>query len=193
MLFHFTDLWKSLWIGVQWQAFYHLFSFFCLFLLSGEDIGSENLISCFCNTSGSLSHCRFSRNQVPFWGWWCPPWCPDLQIWRTCWRPLSWWCCTWCLRWCPGLRRWLWSSPLVCLPGLIQGRRAGSFLQVNIHLHPKAVKTREMMWAETGQLQINVPMCYWTSVIQALFVNETISLRTSLQGLSWKQMLNRGW
>lgn len=169
-----------------------IFFFFYLFPLSG---GSQNLISWFCDILGSLSHRRFSRNQgfLPFWGWWCPPWCPDLQIWRTCWRPLSWWCCTWCLRWCRGLRRLLWSSPLACLPGPTQGHRAGSFLQVNINLHPKAVKTREMVQAEIGQLQINVQMCYWTSVIQALFLNETISLRISLQGLSWKQTLNRDW
>lgn len=123
-----------------------VFYFFYNFFLSSEDICSENLISCFSDTLGSLSHCRFSRNQVfsPFWGWWCPPWCPDLQKWRMCWRPPSWWCCTWYLRWCRGLRRWLWSSPLVCLPGPIQGRRAGSFLQVNINLYPKPVKTREI-------------------------------------------------
>lgn len=146
------------------------------------------------------SHCFWESDQLllwhfrvsillflPFWGWWCPPWCPDLQIWRTCWRPLSWWCCTWCLRWCPGLRRWPWSSPLVCLPGPIRGRRAGSFLQVNIILHPEAVKTMELTQVETGQRQIPVQMCYWTSAIQAPFANETISLRISLQGLSWKQ------
>lgn len=40
-------------MGVQRRAFfYQLFSFFLSFLLSGEDIGSENLISCFCDLRG---------------------------------------------------------------------------------------------------------------------------------------------
>lgn len=144
-----------------WMVRVHLFCFFptSSFLPSRQGVWA----AAFLILQG-LCHRRFSINKgvLPFWGWWCPPWCPDRRIWRMCWPPRSWWCCTWCPRWCRGRRRWLWSSPLASLPGPIQGRRAGSFLWGNVHLHPKGVEMRETIQTETGRLQIIVQMRYWT-------------------------------